>query len=223
MKARANRAMFDGIAPRYDLLNRLVSLGLDQRWRRRLVDLCEISAGSRCLDLCCGTGDVTRELARRGASAVGLDASARMLAVASARLGQEIVFVQGDALCLPFPNNTFDAITIAFGNRNVASLELLYAEMRRVAKPGGRVVSLEISRPPSRLLAAPFFLYFSYLPALLARLCGADPAAYTYLPASVRQYPSAVAVAKIMRGAGLREVCCHTHLGGIIAIHRGVK
>jgi len=222
-KARANRAMFDGIAHRYDLLNRLVSLGLDACWRRRLVDLCAVGEGCRCLDLCCGTGDVTHELARRGAQAIGLDASGRMLAVAQARKAHGMTFVQGDALALPFPDATFDAITIAFGNRNVASLETLYTEMRRVAKPGGHIASLEISRPPSTLLALPFFLYFSLLPAILARLCGADPAAYHYLPESVKQYPSAERVAEIMRNAGLREVRYHAHFGGIIALHVGVK
>ncbi|HEY3417825.1 MAG TPA: ubiquinone/menaquinone biosynthesis methyltransferase [Armatimonadota bacterium] len=221
-KAQANRAMFDGIAHRYDLLNRCMSLGLDRRWRRRLGDLCEIGPGSHCLDLCCGTGDVTRELAGRGASVVGLDASAKMLAIAAGRTEGDVSYVQGDALHLPFDDASFDAVTIAFGNRNVASLSVLFAEMRRVAKPGGRIVSLEINRPTSPLLYAAFFCYFSYLPALLARLLGADPAAYRYLPASVRQYPSPAEVAEIMRSTGLRDVCVEAHLGGIIVLHRGV-
>ncbi|MHB9024327.1 MAG: ubiquinone/menaquinone biosynthesis methyltransferase [Armatimonadota bacterium] len=220
-KAQANRAMFDGIAHRYDLLNRVMSLGLDRRWRRRLGDLCDIGPGSRCLDLCCGTGDVARELAWRGASVAGLDASEKMLTVAAARSDATISYMQGDALNLPFAEGSFDAVTIAFGNRNVASLSTLFAEMRRVAKPGGRIVSLEINRPSSPLLYAAFFCYFSYLPALLARLLGADPAAYRYLPESVRQYPSPPEVAEIMRNVGLQDVRVETHLGGIIVFHTG--
>jgi len=221
-KARANRAMFDGIARRYDLLNRVMSLGLDARWRRRQVDLCAARPDSRCLDLCCGTGDVARELARRGAAVIGLDASAGMLAMARRRCGETIALVRGDALCLPFPDDSFDAVTIAFGNRNVASLHGLYAEMRRVAKSGGRVVSLEINRPASPWLQWAFLLYFSRLPAFFARLLGSDPSAYEYLPESVRRYPEPAAVAAIMRDAGLREVCIERHLGGIISIHVGI-
>lgn len=220
-KARANRAMFDGIAGRYDALNRVMSLGMDRYWRRRLVGLCGVEAGMRCLDLCCGTGDVARELARHGAEVTGLDASEAMLAVAREK-GGGITYVQGDALELPFPDGGFDAVTIAFGNRNVASLERLYAEMRRVAKPGGRVVSLEITAPASPLLRRAFFLYFAHLPALFARLLRADSAAYDYLPDSVRRYPDAQAVAAIMRDAGLREVTVRAFLGGVIVLHRGI-
>lgn len=218
-KARTNRAMFDGIARRYDLLNRLMSLGLDKRWRRIQVDLCEIGSSASCLDLCCGTGDVAAELARRGAQVTGLDASAEMLRLARER-HPAITFVQGDALALPFPDDTFDAVTIAFGNRNVADLDRLFVEMRRVAKPGGRVVSLEIHQPP-RWLRPLFFLYFAHLPALLARLLGADPSAYRYLPASVRAYPDPETIADRMRTAGLCDVTVMRLMGGILALHRG--
>lgn len=219
-KAQANRAMFDGIASRYDLLNGFMSLGLDRGWRRRLVDLCAVGRGSHCLDLCCGTGAVAREMTSRGARVIGLDASGAMVAAARARGGAE--FVQGDALAMPFAARIFDVVTIAFGNRNVASLERLYAEMRRVAKPGGRVASLEINRPSSPLLCRLFFLYFARVPALLARLCGADPAAYTYLPASVMAYPSPEEVAAIMQQAGLTGITIERHLGGAVVIHRGI-
>jgi len=220
-KARVNRAMFDRIARRYDRLNRLISLGMDARWRRALVERCALAPGLRALDLCTGTGDVARALARTGAEVIGLDASGEMLAAARAR-ADGLTYVRGDALALPFPDGTFDAVTIAFGNRNVASLERLYAEMRRVAKPGGRVVSLEINRPPSPLLAGSFFLYFTRVPQLLARLCGADPAAYAYLAESVRQYPDPEAVAHIMSGAGLRDITIDRMLFGIAVIHCGM-
>lgn len=219
-KARINRAMFDGIAHRYDLLNRVMSLGLDARWRRRLVALCQVGPGNRCLDLCCGTGAVTRLLAETGAEAIGLDASAGMLEIARQRGAAG--YRQGDALTLPFPAASFDAVTIAFGNRNVASLEMLYAEMRRVARPGGRVVSLEINRPASPVLAALFFFYFSRLPALAARLLRTDPAAYRYLPESVRRYPTPERVAEIMRAAGMETVVIEKHLAGAIVLHLGI-
>ncbi|MHB0939546.1 MAG: ubiquinone/menaquinone biosynthesis methyltransferase [Armatimonadota bacterium] len=221
-KARVNRAMFDGIARRYDLLNRVMSLGLDARWRRRQVDLCAVGPGSRCLDVCCGTGDVARALARRGAATVGLDASAGMLAVARERVGEEIALVRGDALRMPFPDDTFDALTIAFGNRNVASLSGLFTEMRRVAKPGGRIVSLEINRPAAPWLQWAFLVYFSRLPALFARLLGSDPSAYEYLPESVKCYPNPAAVAEIMREAGLHDVCVLPSFGGVVVIHVGI-
>jgi len=221
-KARANRAMFDGIARRYDLLNRVMSLGLDAHWRKKQVALCAVGPGSRCLDVCCGTGDVAQALARRGAAVVGLDASAGMLAVARERVGEEIALVRGDALRMPFPDDTFDAITIAFGNRNVASLSGLYTEMRRVAKPGGRIVSLEINRPAATWLQWAFLLYFSRLPALFARLLGSDPSAYEYLPESVKCYPDPTTVAEIMREAGLHDVRVLPSFGGVVVIHVGM-
>lgn len=220
-KARTNRAMFNRIARRYDVLNRLISMGLDARWRRLLVARCAIEPGMRALDLCTGTGDVARALAKQGAEVVGLDASEEMLAIARAREdGND--YVHGDALALPFPDDSFDAVTIAFGNRNVASLERLYAEMRRVAKPGGRVVSLEINRPASPLLAGLFFAYFTRVPGLLARCCGVDPAAYAYLAESVRQYPDVATVTGIMTDAGLHNITVDRLLGGIAVIHRGI-
>ncbi len=222
-KAQANRVMFDRIAHRYDLLNGVMSLGMDDRWRRRLVAGCAVTPGARCLDLCCGTGDVARALSRRGGEVIGVDASAGMLAVACARADAHIDYVQADVLRLPFPAQTFDVVTIAFGNRNVASLSGLYAEMRRVAKPGGRIASLEIHRPDAEWLTGLFFLYFAYLPSLVARLVGADPSAYRYLPESVRQYPRAGEVAAIIEAAGLHDVQMVTALGGIIAMHRATR
>lgn len=222
-KARANRTMFDAIAGRYDLLNRLMSLGLDQHWRDRLAALVAAGPGVRCLDLACGTGDVMRALTRRGAMVTGLDASAAMVAVARGRLGEGVRLVQGDALCLPYADGSFDAVTMAFGNRNVASLETLFSEMARVVVPGGRVATLEISQPALPLLRFFFFLYFGHVPALLARLLGADPAAYRYLPDSVLRYPAPEVVAELMHEAGLGNVRVYTAMGGAIAWHVGDK
>jgi demethylmenaquinone methyltransferase/2-methoxy-6-polyprenyl-1,4-benzoquinol methylase len=124
---------------------------------------------------------------------------------------------------LPFADGSFDAVTIAFGNRNVASLERLYAEMARVLRPGGRAASLEITPPDAPLMRALFFLYFGHAPALMARLLGSDPGAYRYLPDSVRTYPNAEAVVDLMRAAGLHEVRHERHLGGAITLHVGVR
>lgn len=222
-KARANRAMFDAVARRYDLLNGVMSFGLDAGWRRRLVELSAVGPGSRALDLCTGTGGVARLLAQHGAQVVGLDASFAMLAHAQCAENAPVAYVQGDALQLPFPADRFDAVTIAFGNRNVASLPALYQEMRRVARPGGRIASLEITGPTTPWLRALFFLYFTHLPPLIARLLGTNSAAYAYLPDSVRRYPAPPAVAAIMREAGLRDVAIYPLLAGAVVIHVGVK
>ena len=222
-KARDNEAMFDRIAHRYDVLNRLISFGLDARWRRRMVDLCLLGEGMESLDLCCGTGDVTRECHRRGARASGVDASEAMLAVARRRSSSDITYLHGDALALPFADATFDAVTIAFGNRNVASLPKLYGEMARVTRAGGRVASLEITAPTPRWLSALFFAYFGNVPPLLARLLCVDLTAYQYLPASVALYPPAETVTAIMQQAGLRDIHCERHLAGSITIHCGVR
>lgn len=222
-KARDNREMFEAIAARYDLLNGLLSFGLDHRWRRRMIDLCRLQPGMSLLDLCCGTGDVTREAARRGATATGLDASEAMLEVARKKSPSTIEYIAGDALRLPFADNSFDAVTIAFGNRNVASLSKLYSEMARVAKSGGIVASLEITAPINPLLRTLFFSYFRNIPPLMARLLRVDVAAYKYLPASVAVYPTAEAVGDIMRQAGLRDVVFERHMTGAINIHYGVK
>lgn len=222
-KARDNREMFEAIAPRYDMLNNLLSFGLESRWRRRLIDLCQLQSGNDLLDLCCGTGDVTREAARRGATVIGLDASEAMLDVARKNSPAAITYLMGDALSLPFCDNSFDAVTIAFGNRNVVSLCRLYSEMTRVAKSGGRVVSLEITSPANPLLRALFFSYFRTIPPLAARLARVDVAAYQYLPASVAVYPASEAVSEIMRQAGLHDVTFEHHLAGAITIHSGCK
>ena len=166
----------------------------------------------------------TLHLAAFGCFVVGADIAEENLKIAktSYALRNPPRFVASDCCHLPFPDGSFDAVTIAFGNRNVASLPALYAEMRRVAKTGGRVVSLEITGPTAPVLREAFFLYFTHVPPLLARLLGADPGAYTYLPDSVRRYPAPAAVAAIMRDAGLREVTVHPLMLGAVVLHRGI-
>jgi demethylmenaquinone methyltransferase / 2-methoxy-6-polyprenyl-1,4-benzoquinol methylase len=180
------RAMFDRIAPVYDLMNRVMTVGLDRRWRKLAVREV-VWPGDRVLDACCGTGDLAVEAERRGGRVVALDFSPRMLERARAKSGT-IDWVQGDALALPFADNEFDAATVGFGVRNLADLEGGLRELARVLRPGGKLAVLEITRP--RGLLRPFFrLWFDVLVPLAGKVLPGGKA-YTYLPASVRRFPS---------------------------------
>lgn len=219
------RDMFDRIAPRYDLLNRAMTAGLDGRWRRAAAAAADLAAGDRALDCCTGTGDLALELAARVAASgrvVGLDFAEEMLTRARAKAtarGAEVEFVAGDALALPFGDGEFDAATVAFGIRNVSDLDVGIAEMARVVRPGGRVVILEITTP-QRL--RPFYeLWFDRVVPRLGRLLGRDGAAYSYLPASVRRFPGPPELAARMAAAGLADVRWRPLAGGIVALHHG--
>lgn len=209
------RRMFDRIAPVYDVMNRLMTAGLDQRWRRLAVSSV-VRPGDRVLDACCGTGDLAVAAERAGASVVGLDFSARMLERAR-RKSAAVEWVEGDLLALPFPEGVFDAATVGFGVRNVDDLPLALAELRRVLGPGGRLAILEITTPKGPL--APFFrLWFDHLVPLLGRLFRGG-SAYAYLPASVRRFPGPEELAALMGDAGLGEVRYRLLAGGIVALH----
>jgi demethylmenaquinone methyltransferase/2-methoxy-6-polyprenyl-1,4-benzoquinol methylase len=210
--------MFDRIAPVYDAMNRIMTAGLDVRWRR-LAAQAAVRPGDRALDAACGTGDLALADLKAGASRVtGLDFSERMLERAR-RKSSAIEWVQGDMLALPFADETFDAATVGFGVRNVADLELALRELRRVLRPGGRVAILEITQPRGAL--KPFFsLWFDrVVPALGKVLPGGS--AYTYLPASVKRFPNAEALAQLLRDAGFGEVRFTLLAGSIVALHTG--
>ncbi|HSB38272.1 MAG TPA: ubiquinone/menaquinone biosynthesis methyltransferase [Gaiellaceae bacterium] len=214
----AVRSMFDRISPVYDAMNRTMTMGLDQRWRRAAV-AAVVRPGDRVLDACSGTGDLAVAALRAGGRVTGLDFSERMLKRAG-RKGPEVEWVQGDALALPFEDGSFDAATVGFGVRNLDDLERGLAELRRVLRPGGRVAILEITRP--RGLLAPFYrLWFDGLVPLLGRLLPGG-SAYTYLPASVRRFPGPDDLAGLLRGAGFEDVRWRTFAGGIVALHIGV-
>ena len=213
----AVRTMFDRISPVYDAMNRTMTLGLDQRWRRATAEAA-VRPGDRVLDACCGTGDLAVAAKAAGGRVIGLDFSARMLESARGKSG-EIEWVQGDALELPFGNATFDAATVGFGARNLDDLERGLAELRRVVRPGGRLAILEITRP--RGLLAPFYrLWFDRLVPLLGRVLPGG-SAYTYLPASVRRFPGPEELAELLRSAGFENVRWRLFAGGIVALHIG--
>jgi demethylmenaquinone methyltransferase / 2-methoxy-6-polyprenyl-1,4-benzoquinol methylase len=213
--------MFDRIARVYDLMNSVMTAGLHHRWRARAADLSQVGPGARALDVATGTGDLAIELARRGADVTGLDFSDPMLELAR-RKAPGIGWVQGNALELPYDDGEFDAVTVGFGARNFSDLGRGLAEMARVAKPGGRVVILEITTPQKPPLSWFFRLWFDRVVPALGRVAG-DSDAYTYLPSSVRRFPGPHELAGEMARVGLEEVRWLLTAGGIIAVHAGTR
>jgi demethylmenaquinone methyltransferase / 2-methoxy-6-polyprenyl-1,4-benzoquinol methylase len=213
------RGMFDRIAPVYDAMNRVMTAGLDQRWRR-LAAREVVWPGDCVLDACCGTGDLAVEAERRGGRVVGLDFSSRMLERARKKSGA-IEWVEGDALALPFPDGEFDAATVGFGVRNLSDLEGGLRELARVLRPGGKIAVLEITRPSG--LLRPFFrLWFDVVVPLAGRVLPGGKA-YTYLPASVRRFPGPDDLSVLFERAGFSDVRYRLLGGGIVALHVGVK
>jgi demethylmenaquinone methyltransferase/2-methoxy-6-polyprenyl-1,4-benzoquinol methylase len=212
----AVRTMFDRIAPVYDVMNRVMTAGLDVRWRR-LAAASVVRPGDRVLDAACGTGDLAVADAKAGAGKVtGLDFSEEML-VRARRKAPELEWVRGDLLALPFADATFDAATVGFGVRNVADLELALRELRRVLRPGGGLAILEITQP--RGLLRPFYsLWFDRIVPILGKALPGG-AAYTYLPASVKRFPDAERLAALMREAGFADVRVRLLAGSIVALH----
>ena len=210
--------MFDRIAPVYDAMNRVMTAGLDGRWRAETA-AAVVRPGDRVLDSCCGTGDLALASGRIGGRVTGVDFSEPMLQRARQK-SSDVTWVQGDALALPFEDASFDAATVGFGVRNLSDLEDGLRELRRVLKPGGRVGILEITRP--RGLLAPFYrLWFDGVVPLLGKVLPGG-SAYTYLPASVRRFPGPEGLAGALRAAGFEDVRYRLFAGGIVALHTGV-
>ncbi len=221
--------MFDRIAGVYDVMNSAMTAGMHHRWRARAVDRAELGPGDAALDVCCGTGDLTLELARRvgpGGRVVGSDFAERMLDLAREKQvpagAAKPIFEWADALELPYDDGGFDAVTVGFGVRNLADLDRGIREMTRVLKPGGRLVVLEITQPARPPLSTFFSIWFDRLVPLIGRAAG-DSAAYSYLPESVKRFPSPQGLGEIMDGAGLQGIRWTILAGGIIAIHSGRK
>jgi demethylmenaquinone methyltransferase/2-methoxy-6-polyprenyl-1,4-benzoquinol methylase len=218
------RAMFDRIAGVYDRMNRVMTAGLDARWRSRAADLAALGPGARALDVACGTGDLAVELRSRvgdRGEVVGCDFSEQMLSLARTK-APGIRFEQANALELPYPDDGFDAATVGFGARNFSDLERGLAEMARVVRPGGRVVVLEITTPQHPPLSWFHRVWFDRVVPVLGRLTGQGDA-YSYLPSSVRRFPVPEELAATMAAVGLARIRWVLTAGGIIAIHVGER
>jgi demethylmenaquinone methyltransferase / 2-methoxy-6-polyprenyl-1,4-benzoquinol methylase len=227
LKERTIREMFARIAPSYDLINRLMSWGQDNRWRRVAVSLACPERG-RVLDVATGTADIALELARHTNSVIGLDLCPAMLSRGQIKtkkkgLGSSVDFIVGDALALPFSDNSFDCTLNGFALRNVADIGLFLAEQRRVVKPEGRVVCLELVRPSSGLIGTFYRFYLDRIVPGLGGWLSGDGRAYRYLPNSVDRFLSVIEFQKIMKEVGFRQVDSRRLNFGTIAVHVGVK
>jgi demethylmenaquinone methyltransferase/2-methoxy-6-polyprenyl-1,4-benzoquinol methylase len=225
------QAMFSAIAPRYDLLNRLLSFGRDIYWRRFAVNQLKGTAGGLFLDVATGTGDVAIEIVKQhvfNARVVGTDFSAGMLKLGRGKIAEkgyqrQIALCLGDAAFLPFEDTTFDAAIIAFGIRNLPDYKSGIKEMMRVVKQGGKVVILEFPRSQNRLFEKPFHLYLTKILPCIGEIVSGGKGAYKYLPNSVLDFPGPEELKKIMQNAGLREVTYSKLTFGVVAVHIGIK
>jgi len=229
-KGRGIQNMFDTIAPRYDLLNRLLSMGIDRRWRRFAVRQLELKENARFLDIATGTGDVALEIAAQTPDSVeiiGEDFTQGMLVlgrdkVAVSPYRQRIRLANASCEAIPHPEQTFDGITIAFGIRNVIDRELGLREMVRVLKPGGRAVILEFSHPKNRLFQNIYYFYFKHILPFIGGLLS-KRSAYQYLPDSVLEFPDSGTFESMMREAGFEQVRSHPLTGGIATVFVGTR
>jgi len=230
------RELFSKIARRYDFINDVQSFGLHRYWKRRVIKLAVVQPGARALDLCCGTGDLALELARRGARVVGLDFTGPMLEIAQQRSKQSIpdrdpgkskpgklTLVRADAQRLPFAENSFDIVTVGYGLRNLASWEHGLRGMLRVAAPGARIVALEFGKPANPGWRMAYFAYLRLIVPLFGLIFCGDAKAYAYILESLRHYPAQQEVAVKMRELGYHDVQVKEFLGGVMSINFGVK
>ncbi len=234
---RAERVndLFAAIAPRYDLINDLQSLGLHRWWKRRLLQLAAVQPGEAALDVCCGTGDVAFALAAAGARATGMDFSAEMLLVAEGRkakgkrqkakgaVSSDPVFLQGDALHTPFPDAHFDLVTISYGLRNLASVEAGLVELWRVLKPGGRLLVLDFGKPDNAALRGAYFAYLRFAVPVFGRVFCKNAEAYAYILESLQHYPAQRGVDQQLRLLGATDARIVNFLGGVMSINVAEK
>jgi len=227
-RARQVREIFSEIAPRYDLLNHVLSLNIDRAWRRQAIALLrwERTPGGVFLDACAGTFDLSLELARREGfegTVVGSDFAHPMLVQGRPKLGgASVAPVCGDALRLPFADAAFDGVTIGFGVRNLSDLDAGLAELRRVLRPGGKLVVLEFTLPPNAIVRAGYLFYFRRILPVIGRIVSGHSWAYSYLPESVGAFPGPAQLGARLEEAGFHDVAWRLVSGGIAAIHHGV-
>lgn len=217
-KRRHVRALFATIADRYDLITRVLSYGQDARWKRDLIARANVRAGERALDLAAGTGDVAFAAAAKGAKAVGLDITHRMLQLASAK-ASAAQFITGDMASLPFASSSFDLVTTSYGLRNVPDLNTAIDEIARVLKPGGRLLSLDFNRPDNAIVRAAYLVYLQVVGAVLGWVLHRDPDTYRYIPESIKRYPGAHGVANRLSAHGFEAVTIVPVLFGLMSIH----
>jgi demethylmenaquinone methyltransferase / 2-methoxy-6-polyprenyl-1,4-benzoquinol methylase len=221
------REMFDRIADRYDLLNTVMTAGLNRLWNRRVVDAAALNPGGSALDLACGTGSLTRDLAKKvgpDGHVLGIDFSQEMLRAARSRPTINVAYRLGDATDLQnVPSDSFDAATIAYGARNIPDLDALFSEMARVLKPGGVAACLEIARPTGGVSSRFYGLWFDRIVPKLGGLISGDAPAYSYLPESVKEFVAPEELADIIERNGLQNVTWKRLAGGIITLHRAIK
>jgi demethylmenaquinone methyltransferase/2-methoxy-6-polyprenyl-1,4-benzoquinol methylase len=222
--------VFESIAPKYDKMNDILSFRRHKAWRKFTMNKMNVKPGSHAIDLCCGTCDWTIALAQASGTGrvVGLDFSQNMLDHGAAKidrlgLGGRIELIRGNAMSVPFEDNIFDYATIGFALRNVPDLVKVIEEMRRVVKPGGMVVSLELSKPTRQPFKALYYFYFQRVLPFLGKLIANRYEQYKWLPESLVHFPDHKQLADIFRGAGLRDVQAYPLTGGIAALHIGIK
>jgi demethylmenaquinone methyltransferase/2-methoxy-6-polyprenyl-1,4-benzoquinol methylase len=216
-------AMFDGVAPRYDLTNAVLSLGLDRTWRRAVRTALDLRPGERVLDLAAGTATSSAALARSGADVVGCDFSLGMLRVGRAAGHEGVSLVAGDALRLPFADASYDAVTISFGLRNTADVDRTLRELRRVTKPGGRLVVCEFSHPTWSPFRTAYVEYLMRAMPAVVRRVSSEPDAYVYLAESIRAWPAQPELARRITAAGWGPTRWRNLTGGIVALHRATN
>ncbi|MEI6341178.1 MAG: bifunctional demethylmenaquinone methyltransferase/2-methoxy-6-polyprenyl-1,4-benzoquinol methylase UbiE [Verrucomicrobiota bacterium] len=212
--------LFAAVAPRYDLINDIQSLGMHRLWKRQLVEAARPAPGDVALDLCCGTGDVAFALADRGAVVTGIDFSAAMLDVARRRPGRpSVTFVQGDAMALPVADASADVVTVAYGLRNVADIPRALAEWRRVLRPGGRLVVLEFGKPPGRAWRWFYFQYLQWVVPVFGRLFCGDADTHGYILESLLRYPGQRGIDEQLRALGFRDTRVVDLMGGAMSLN----
>jgi len=226
-KQRFVRRIFATIADRYDLITGLLSYGRDRKWKARLIALAALTPDDRVLDLACGTGDILFRAVETARVGVGLDVTFRMLQLAAAKAplvrrgaeGARATLVTGDMLALPFPAASFTVVTTGYGLRNVPDIEQAIDEIARVLTPGGRLLSLDFNRPRQPLLRAAYLSYLTIVGSVLGFVLHRDPDTYRYIPESIRNYPGAEGVARLLEARGFTGVRVLPLLGGLMAIH----